>query len=138
MTTAQLNMIDAPNSVPVRPAQLRPDVPHAYIGGDIDVVTAAQLLATMPELKVLDVRTPVEHGEGRIRGDLNLDFYADEFADQLAGLDREAYYLIYCRCGGRSGMTISFMRDLGFRHLIHMPAGIEGWVAAGLPIQSDR
>lgn len=98
---------------------------------EVDVKAAMHLIESIPDLVVLDVRTPVEFSEGRIRQSLNLDFYADEFEHALARLDRQASYLVYCRCGGRSAYTLEMMDALGFANAIHMPAGIEGWQAAG-------
>jgi phage shock protein E len=101
---------------------------------EVDVRVAVHLIEAIPDLVVLDVRTPVEFSEGRIRQSLNLDFYADDFEHALARLDRQASYLVYCRCGGRSTYTLDMMDALGFEQAIHMPAGIEGWRAAGLPV----
>lgn len=101
---------------------------------EVDVKVAMHLIESIPCLVVLDVRMPVEFSEGRIRQSLNLDFYADDFEHALAGLDRQASYLVYCRSGGRSAYTLEMMEALGFASAIHMPAGIEGWRAAGLPV----
>ena len=45
------------------------------------------------KLTVLDVRTPKEFAEGHIPGAKNIDFYADDFAGQLARLDKSKPYL---------------------------------------------
>ena len=57
----------------------------------------------------------------------------DDFEQQLARLDRQASYLVYCRSGGRSAFTMEIMNELGFVDFVHMPEGIEGWIEAGLP-----
>lgn len=101
---------------------------------EVDVKVALHLIESIPDLVVLDVRMPVEFSEGRIRQSLNLDFYADDFEHALARLDREASYLVYCRSGGRSTYTLDMMDQFGFKSAIHMPEGIEGWRAAGLPV----
>ncbi|RMF09546.1 MAG: rhodanese-like domain-containing protein, partial [Alphaproteobacteria bacterium] len=94
----------------------------------------AHLIGTIPGLVVLDVRTPVEHADGRIRLSRNMDFFADDFEQQISALDRQASYLIYCRSGGRSRFTLDLLEELGFSNAVHMPAGMEGWCAAGLPV----
>lgn len=106
--------------------------------GGIRVVTpeeGAALAATeSDDVIVLDVRTPEEFDEGHLDGAIMIDFYDDDFADQLAGLDRDATYVLYCRSGNRSGQTTSIMRDLGFTDVADVDGGIIAWQDAGLPI----
>jgi rhodanese-related sulfurtransferase len=98
---------------------------------------AAGLLADAPDgLVVLDVRTPEEFAAGHLAGAVNLDFYAAGFAADLAGLDRETPYLLYCRSGNRSAETREMMRDLGFLAVHEIAGGISSWVEAGLPVET--
>ena len=62
-----------------------------------------------------------------------LDFYRDDFADQLAGLDPDAPYLLYCRSGNRSGQAATIMDGLGFSNVANVDGGIISWTEAGLP-----
>lgn len=87
------------------------------------------------ETVALDVRTPEEFGEGHLRGAVNLDFYAVDFAEQLAGLDRDATYVLYCRSGNRSATAAAMMRDLGFVSVFEVDGGILAWQQAGLPVE---
>lgn len=84
---------------------------------------------------VIDIRTPEEHAAGHLEtADMNMDFYAPDFKDKLAALDRSAKYLIYCRSGGRSGRTLVTMKDLGFTEAHDIAGGINAWTAAGFPV----
>ncbi len=95
---------------------------------------AASLLDD-PDVIVLDIRTPEEVAEARLPADvLNLDFYEDDFAAQLAALDPEASYLMYCRSGNRSGTTRALLSELGFRDVVDIEGGIIEWAEAGLPL----
>lgn len=96
---------------------------------------AQKIIASDQQLLVLDIRTPVEFADGRITGATNLDFYEPDFADELAKLDREKSYLLHCRSGGRSSKALAKMRELGFKHIYHLDAGFNGWLAAGLPVE---
>lgn len=97
---------------------------------------AAALLADAPDgLVVLDVRTLDEFNGGHIADATMLDFYAAEFQDRLAGLDRDTPYFVYCRSGNRSGTTRDLMRHLGFTEVYELDGGINSWVGAGLPIE---
>jgi rhodanese-related sulfurtransferase len=96
---------------------------------------AAGIIASQPEdLVILDVRTPEEFAEGHIEGAIMLDFYRDDFADELAKLDPSVPYVLYCRSGNRSGQTISLMEGLGFADVADVDGGIGGWLGAGLPV----
>ena len=85
-------------------------------------------------LVVLDVRTPEEFAEGHLEDAVMLDFYEADFAEQLAELDPDAPYLLYCRSGNRSGQTADLMRELGFTDVADVDGGIVAWAEAGLPI----
>jgi rhodanese-related sulfurtransferase len=103
----------------------------------ISPADASLLLAEPPAgLVVLDVRTPEEFSAGRLAGAVDLDFYAAAFADDLAALDREAPYLLYCQTDNRSGQVREMMRSLGFREVHEIDGGIVAWAEAGLPIQT--
>jgi rhodanese-related sulfurtransferase len=104
---------------------------------DVDPAAAAKLLAARKqgeELVILDIRTPEEFKTGRIDGSTNLDFYASDFQERLAKLDRDKTYLVYCASGGRSGESLGVLRELGFKTIFHLEDGIRGWRKAGMPV----
>ncbi len=101
----------------------------------VSAEAAAGIIDSPPEnLVILDVRTPEEFAEGHIEGAIMLDFYRDDFADELAKLDPSVPYVLYCRSGNRSGQTISLMEGLGFADVADVDGGIGGWLGAGLPV----
>lgn len=83
-------------------------------------------------LVILDVRTADEFAEGHLEGAVMLDFYRDDFADQVALLDPDVPYLLYCRSGNRSGQTATIMSELGFTDVADVDGGIVAWTEAGL------
>ena len=86
------------------------------------------------QLTVLDVRTPEEFSEGHLEDATMIDFYEPDFPDQIAQLDPDAEYLVYCRSGNRSGQTIELMAELGFTNVTEVAGGIQAWTAAGHPV----
>ena len=86
------------------------------------------------DLVVLDVRTPQEFQEGHLEGAMMIDFYEADFKAQLAELDPNVPYLLYCRSGNRSGQTADIMTELGFSNVAEVQGGIISWTEAGLPI----
>ena len=95
--------------------------------------------ATSPEkaITVIDVRTPEEFASGHIGGAQNLDIASPEFKANLAKLDRGKTYLVHCAAGGRSTRSLSILKDLGFKSLIHLDEGLNAWKAAGLPLEKS-
>jgi rhodanese-related sulfurtransferase len=101
----------------------------------ISVDAAAAITDNPPDdLVVLDVRTPEEFAEGHLEGAVLVDFYAADFADQLAALDTDVPYLVYCRSGNRSGQALGMMEQLGFASAVDVDGGIVAWADAGLPV----
>lgn len=97
-------------------------------------VAAATVEDPPDDLVILDVRTPEEFAEGHIDDAIMIDFYNDDFADQLAGLDPEVPYVLYCRSGNRSGQTLAIMEQLGFTSVQDVDGGAIAWQEAGLPL----
>ena len=91
-------------------------------------------LSNDPEVVVIDVRTPEEFDEGHIDGAEMIDFYADTFGDDIAALDQDETYLLYCRSGNRSGQTAALMAQLGFDSVYDMDGGVLAYSAEGLPL----
>lgn len=80
-----------------------------------------------PDAVLLDIRTPGEYSEGRIKGARNIDFYASSFETELNALDKTKTYLIYCRSGNRTGQALFLMKKLGFLKVINLENGIVDW-----------
>ncbi len=102
---------------------------------NVDAAGARQLLDTQKDIVVLDVRTPGEFADGHITGAKNLDFNGTGFADSLALLDRNTTYLVHCAAGGRSTRSLSRFKELGFKSVVHLDGGLNGWIQAGQPVE---
>lgn len=100
----------------------------------VDPVTASGLVSA--DAVLLDIRTPEEFAEARIEGAVNIDFYSVTFEDQIAALDRDASYVVYCRTDNRSGQAMDVFRRLDFAEVHEIDGGIVAWVEAGLPTTS--
>lgn len=115
----------------------------ASVFREIQPTEANKLIATHkgdPHFIVLDVRTPQEYVQGYLpeKKPLNLDFYAADFRERVAQLDRDKTYLVYCRTGNRSGETVKLMKELGFRRVYDLEGGIVAWQSAGLPMKIEE
>ena len=85
----------------------------------------------------LDVRTPGEFAEGYIQGARLIDFQSGNFENEIAALDKNATYAVYCRSGNRSGQAVKVMQDAGFTNVFNMNGGVIDWANAGLPLVSN-
>ena len=97
----------------------------------VDANGAAVLISENADIIVLDVRTPKEFAEGHIEGAININFYDDDFADQLAKLDTSETYLLHCRSGGRSSKSLPILERLGYANVTHLDGGFKAWKNAG-------
>lgn len=85
----------------------------------------------------LDVRTPGEFMGGFIQGARNIDFQSGNFENEIAALDKNATYAVYCRSGNRSGQAVKMMHDAGFHNVYNLNGGVIDWTNAGLPLVTN-
>ncbi len=83
---------------------------------------------------LIDVRTLEEHQEVRIPNALLIDFYKENFIDEISKLDRELEYFVYCRRGIRSVKACNIMNELGFKKITNLTGGITNYYG---PTETD-
>lgn len=91
-------------------------------------------LANDADVTVIDVRTPDEYAEGHIEGARLIDLSSTTFADDVAALDPDGEYLVYCRSGNRSAQAVDIMAQLGVTQVWDMEGGVIAYAQAGLPL----
>jgi phage shock protein E len=91
---------------------------------------AATELIANGHATLLDVRTAEEFATGHLQGAKNLNFRASDFAQQLAKLNLQGTYLVYCASGNRSGQAVAQMRTKGFKKATNV-GGYKDLKAAG-------
>ena len=89
------------------------------------------MLQQDPTVQLLDVRTPEEFKSGYIAGAKNLNFYDDDFAQQIAKLDKTKPVMVYCAKGGRSASAAEQLNQAGFSKVYDLTGGMYAWKAAG-------
>lgn len=96
---------------------------------------AAKLIQDNKEVTVLDLRTEDEFKAGHIPGAKNIDFMGENFAAQLAALDKSKPYLIHCASGGRSTRSLKVFNEQKFQAIFHLNQGFKAWEGAGKPVE---
>ena len=102
---------------------------------NISVDDAEKLLKSDPQVIVIDVRTSDEFKSGHIPGAKNLDFFADDFAKQVAALDKSKTYLVHCASGGRSSKACKVFEKENVPSVYHLNEGFNAWEKAGKPVE---
>lgn len=75
------------------------------------------------DLIIIDIRTAMEVGAGKITGAKHIDFYDSSFQSKIDKLDREKKYLVYCASGGRSKAACGLMEKMNFKNLYELKGG---------------
>ncbi len=107
-------------------------------GGSVSTVDPQAFLSTAKQsgVVVVDVRTPSEYAAGHVDGAVNIDVEGATFDAEIAKLDKNATYAVYCHSGRRSGLATDAMAKAGFTHVYNLQGGIGDLQAAGASIVS--
>lgn len=93
----------------------------------LSVEEAKTILAEEPGAVFLDVRTPEEFNEGHIEGAVLINFFDEDFKEQVEALDKDKPVYIYCRSGNRSQQAGMILTQMGFQEVYDIEAGYIGW-----------
>ena len=110
------------------------EIQEELISKNISAQEFQRLIKDRKEAIILDVRTADEVAEGTIGQAKHLDFYGENFNDELNKLDKNKPILVYCRSGRRSGIAMVQLRELGFSEVYNLEGGIIEWGAAKMEI----
>jgi len=110
------------------------DLPDYGLVSVEEAVLILHAMSDQSDFVLLDIRMAPEVATGHIPGTDTLDFYSPSFHDNLAELDQDVTYLIYCRTGRRTAEVRSEMLELGFERIFELAGGIQAWVGLGYPV----
>ncbi|MEB3204455.1 MAG: rhodanese-like domain-containing protein [Candidatus Sericytochromatia bacterium] len=85
-----------------------------------------------PEAVVVDVREPAEFAEGHVEGAILAPL--GTLATWAAQQPKERPVVLVCKSGRRATKAAEQLGAAGFKALVHLEGGMEGWKAAGLPV----
>ena len=87
------------------------------------------------EIQLVDVRTPSEYNEGHVPDAQNINFYDENFDQQIETLDKSKPIIVYCKSGGRSAKCASKLVEKGFEKIYDLEGGFSQWKFKGLTIE---
>jgi glyoxylase-like metal-dependent hydrolase (beta-lactamase superfamily II)/rhodanese-related sulfurtransferase len=94
---------------------------------------AQELISHDPQIKLLDVRSPLEYSEKHIKDSVNtpIDMLLSKIKD-LSESGRS--YIVLCRTGNRSPMAADMLIQSGIQSVKVMEGGITRWQKERLPV----
>lgn len=88
--------------------------------------------------QLIDIRTPEEYNEGYIKNAVNINFFDDDFMEQMSKLNKDEALYIYCRSGGRSGSASDKLEEAGFTRVYDLGVGMRGWRKGKKPVTQNK
>ena len=82
---------------------------------NVSPVEARRVMATKKHLFLLDVRTPEEYRQARLKGAVLIPM--DEIGRRLREVPRHRPIMVYCAVGSRSGAVAGYLAGKGYREV---------------------
>ena len=73
---------------------------------------------------LIDVRSDEEISIKSVDNFIQIDFYKDDFYENLLNLDKEENIFLLCRSGRRSGLAAQFLSENGYSRIYNITGGI--------------
>lgn len=99
---------------------------------NLNSVEAKALLEKNRNIFLLDVRTPEEFSQARLKGAVLIPI--SEIERRLGEIPRNRTIVVYCAVGSRSNMVAGFLAEKGYREVYNVADGIVGLYRNGFPI----
>jgi rhodanese-related sulfurtransferase len=94
---------------------------------------ARSMMASRPELLVVDLREPAELKEGYIEGSVLIP--VSDLSKGSKSLPSNQPLLLVCAVGGRSYGVGRYFSLKGYPEIYNLQGGIDNWKKAGLPLK---
>ena len=91
------------------------------------------LIDRTPNLYILDVRTPDEFKEVRLKNSVLIP--VSNLERRVAEVPKNRPVLVVCAVGARSKTASELLVSRGYREVYHLNDGLVGWYRAGLPVE---
>jgi len=99
----------------------------------LSVKDAQALIAKTPNLYILDVRTPDEYKQARMKNSVLIP--VNDLERRVNEVPKNRPVLVICAVGARSKPASDFLVSKGYKDVYHLNDGLVGWYRAGLPVE---
>ncbi|MFD1548037.1 rhodanese-like domain-containing protein [Nonomuraea guangzhouensis] len=104
----------------------------------IDAASARSLIATNPDVLVVDVRTPAEFESAHIDSAINLPLDQVDAHLRRIVTDAGGRMLLICQSGNRAERARTALSDAGLSDVVVLDGGMNAWIATGAPVNRGR
>ena len=94
---------------------------------------AKALIDKTPNLYILDVRTPDEYKQVRLKNSVLIPNY--DLEKRVREVPKNRPLLVVCAVGARSAPAADFLAKKGYAPVYHLTDGLVGWYRNGLPVE---
>ncbi len=101
---------------------------------ELDPAAVAEMIATTPQLQLIDVREPYERDAGYIAGSRHIELA--QLPEHAAELEQQRPVVFYCRAGSRSLMAAQALRASGYQ-AFSMAGGLLRWAQEGRALEPE-
>ncbi|MCK4562814.1 MAG: rhodanese-like domain-containing protein, partial [Flavobacteriaceae bacterium] len=93
----------------------------------VSLISPEELNSNIDNIQLIDVRTPKEYKKGHLKNAVNINYYDNDFLDEMSKLDKSKELYIYCHSGNRSGKAAKKLGEMGFTKVYDLEGGITNW-----------
>ena len=99
---------------------------------EIDSIVLKERLADGDDIDLLDIRTEAEVGQGVLPGAKHLPMHLIPL--RISEIPEYKVVVLYCRSGARSYHACAYLVQQGYRNVVNLRGGINGWARGGYEI----
>lgn len=100
---------------------------------NISSFEARLLVGQKKNIYLLDVRTPDEFRQARMKGSVLIPI--NEIERRIAEVPKNRPVLVFCAVGSRSNLVAGFLAGKGYGEVYNMQDGLIGWSRNGFPVE---
>ncbi|MES2796517.1 MAG: rhodanese-like domain-containing protein [Bacteroidota bacterium] len=82
-----------------------------------------KIIQSTTNKQLLDVRTPEEWSNGKIKSSIGIDYSSSDFSTKIESLDKNKPVFVYCAAGGRSSKAAQILEKKGFKAIYNLQGG---------------
>ena len=97
---------------------------------------AKKLVEQKKNIFLLDVRTPQEYAQARLKGSALIPI--NEIERRVSEVPKGRPILVLCAVGSRSNLVAGFLVNKGYGEVYNLTDGLVGWYRNGYPLDMGR